>query len=88
MRKNNVQLALQISNEILYKKQFGFEERHSTKHGIILLTDQINSSFEKKIMLGILIDLLKAFGTVDHSILMKKLKLYGVKRNNFRWFES
>ena len=81
-------MALQISNEILYKKQFGFEERDSTKHGIILLTDQINSSFEKKIMLGILIDLLKAFGTVDHSILIKKLKLYGVKRNNFRWFES
>ena len=49
MGKNNVQLVLQISNEIIYKKQFGFEERHSTKHGIILLTDQINSSFEKKL---------------------------------------
>ena len=47
MRKNNVQLALQISNKTLYKKQFGFQERHSTKHGIILLTDQINSSFDR-----------------------------------------
>ena len=60
-----------IPNEILYKKQFGFQEGHSTKHAIIQLTDQINS-FKKIIFtFGILIDLLKAFDTVDHSILIK-----------------
>ena len=71
-----------IPNEILYKKQFGFQEGHSTKHAIIQLTDQINNSFKKiNFTLGILIDLLKAFDTVDHSILIKKIV---VKRNNLR----
>ena len=77
------------ANEILHKKQFGFQKGHSTEHAIIQLIDQINNSFEKNhFTLGIFIDLSKAFDTVDHSILIKKLKLYGVKGNNLRWFES
>ena len=77
------------TNEILHKKQFGFQKGHSIEHAIIQLIDQINNNFEKNhFTLGIFIDLSKAFDTVDHSILIKKLKLYGVKGNNLRWFES
>ena len=77
------------TNEILHKKQFGFQKGHSTEHADIQLIDQINNSFEKNhFTLGIFIDLSKAFDTVDHSILFKKLKLYGLKGNNLRWFES
>ena len=39
-------------------------------------------------MLGIFVDLSKTFYTVDYIILVKKLKLYRVKENNLRWFES
>ena len=35
------------TNEILYKKQFGFQEGHSTEHAIMQLIDNINSNFEK-----------------------------------------
>ena len=77
------------TNEILYKKQFGFQKVHSTEHAKIQLIDQINNSFEiTHFTLGAFIDLSKAFDTDDHSILIKKLKLYGVKGNNLRWFES
>ena len=32
-------------NEILHKKQFGFQKGHSTEHAIIQLIGQINNSF-------------------------------------------
>ena len=77
------------TNEVLYKKQFGFQEGHSTEHAIIQLIDQINNCFEKNhFTLGIFIDLKKSFDIVDHAILIKKLKHYGIKGNNLRWFES
>ena len=76
-------------NSILYKKQFGFQTSHSTEHAILLLINQLYQSFdESKFTLGIFIDLSKAFDTVDHKILTKKLELYGIKDCNLRWFES
>ena len=35
-----------------------------------------------------LIDLKKAFDTVDHKILLKKLWCFGLRGNAFNWFES
>ena len=34
------------------------------------------------------IDLKKAFDTVNHEILLKKLYLYGIREKEFRWFRS
>ena len=36
------------TNDILYKKQFGFQKGYSTEHVIIQLIDQINNRFQKK----------------------------------------
>ena len=68
------------TNEILHKKQFGFQKGHSTEHAIIQLIDQINNSFEKNhFTLVILVDLSKAFDTIDHRILVKKIELMELK---------
>ena len=76
-------------NNILYKKQFGFQTGHSTEHAKIQLVDQINSNFEKdQYTLGVFIDLSKAFDTVDNKILIAKLENYGIKGINLLWFNT
>ena len=75
-------------NNILFNKQFGFRAGHSTEHALLELIDQICDSFnDKNYFLGIFVDLSKAFDTVDHSILLKKLEHYGIKGRNLSWFQ-
>ena len=38
--------------------------------------------------MGIFVDLSKEFDIVNHHILLKNLKLYGVTGNNYSWFEN
>ena len=53
------------------------------------MINQINKNFENNdFTVGDFIDFSKAFDTVDHRILLKKLIHYGVNGNNIRWFES
>ena len=77
------------SNDSIYKYQFGFRERHSTQQAIITLVEKITSSLDNgDIVIGVFLDLKKAFDTVDHHILLNKLFAYGIRGSTLKWFES
>ena len=63
---------------ILYKYQSGFRTKHSTDLCLSYLNDKILKGFDNGLFTGmILIDLQKAFDTIDHNILLEKLKATG-----------
>ena len=77
------------SKDLLYEKQFGFQRNNSSEHAILQLTRDITDTFEKgEYTLGVFIDLSKAFDTVDHQILIKKLQYYGIDGTALKWFKS
>ena len=56
-------------HNILYNYKFGFRQQYSTSHAIISLVEKINEALYKgNIMIGVYLDLKKAFDTVDHNI--------------------
>ena len=76
-------------NKILYDRQFGFRCKHSTVHGLITITEDIKKSIDDgKLTCGVFIDLQKAFDTVDHKILLKKLEIYGFRGITNDWFST
>ena len=75
-------------NKILYKYQFGFRKLHSTNHAIISLVEIVNALDSGKILIGVFLDLKKAFDTVDHCILLEKLYKYGIRGTLWDWFKS
>ena len=78
-----------VENKLLFPKQFGFQINSSTEHAILELVRNITKSFEKsEYVLGLFIDLKKAFDTVNHEILLHKLKLHGINGTCLEWFKS
>ena len=76
-------------NNILYKYQSGFRKHHSTDTCLSYLTDKVKIGFEEGLLTGmVLIDLQKAFDTIDHSILLEKMSCLGFAGKTIAWYKS
>ena len=76
-------------NNILSKHQYGFRKNRSTEHAIIDFVDKITKSIDQgKFSVGIFLDLSKAFDTINHKILIRKLEHYGIRGIAKKWFEN
>ena len=85
---NQTQLFLN-DNNILYKYQSGFQKYYLTDTCLSYLNDKVQIGFEQGWMTGmILIDLQKAFDTIDHDILLEKMHCLGFSEPTIQWFRS
>ena len=74
---------------ILYRYQSDFSKSYSTDSCLSYLNNKIATGFESGLYTGmILIDLQKAFDTINHDILISKIKHLGFSKEATLWFKS
>ena len=82
-------LAFLDSNNTLYKFLFGFRKKYSTSHAIISIVERINTALNAgKHVADVFLDFRKAYDTVNHKILLKKMHAYGIRGNILDWFKN
>ena len=75
--------------KVLYEYQSGFHAHHSTDTCLSYLSDKIHKGFENGMFTGmILIDLQKAFDTIDHEVVLDKMVCLGFSDSTLSWFKS
>ena len=74
--------------KIYYNYKSGFRGNHSTNLCLSFLTDKVLKGFDEGLSTGmILIDLQKAFDTIDHKILLQKLEAIKFSTSTIKWFQ-
>ena len=78
-----------IVNNLLNPRQSGFRSLHSTVTALLDLTNDWCFNIDRGLVNGVMyLDLKKAFDTVDHALLITKLKFMGLRETTLNWFKS
>ena len=76
-------------NSLFYKDQYGFRPGHSTELASSRFVNELVQNMDNfKIPTSILIDLSKAFDTLNHDITLNKLKFYGISGIALKFFSN
>ena len=76
-------------NKLFNQNQYGFRPGHSTERAALELVDKITSQMDNnETPINIFLELFKAFDTIDHNILLDKLKYYGLDDIAIQLFRS
>ena len=69
-----------VLHNILYDNQFGFREKYSSYMALIPLIGHLSEALERgEAVIGLFLDFSKAFGTVDHEILLVNYTTMGLE---------
>ena len=77
------------SNKLSSNRQWGFKEGHSTEGMLLHLTEKWRKALDNGCKVGVIsLDFRKAFDTVNHEILLQKLKSVGIFGSLFSWLKD
>ena len=86
---HNALYSFLCENDLIYIRQSGFRSKHSTETALIKIIDDLIFNLDNDSVSGmVLVDYLKAFDMVDHTLLLKKLEVYGLNRDSLQWLTS
>ena len=76
-------------HNVLEKFQSGFRVNHSTETALLKILNDFRLNYDsQRVTVLVLLDLSAAFDTVDHTILLNRLKHIGLSGAVLKWFTS